>query len=445
MKIAYGNRFLEFVLPQEGRLEILSPPPIQPSPLSLRDKIERAFENPIDFPRLDEYLRNKSSILLVVPDTTRPCPLPQILPIVIEHVQHFCPGSSFGIITANGTHTATSSENLKRHIGAPVFDRWPVVQHDANSNNMTEVGRTRRGTRVTLNSRLLDAEAIIAISSVQHHYFAGFGGGPKLIVPGLTAADTTFQNHRLSIAENGHIHPNCREGILDGNPVAEDISEAISLCPRVFYLGVILNEEWKVVKCMAGDIVATHRALAQVYHQTHLRIVNERRPLVIASAGGTPRDCNLIQAHRGLHRAFRLVEPGGMLVYFAQCGEGIGSATFMPWFEFATATEMAKVLSHRYTLNGQTALALKEKTEKAEIIFISDLASGIVSKTGLKPMTPPENDRLDLNDLAERRPGLRGWIVPQAAEFLPLPVDEMRPEDKLATPSSGVDILSKSL
>ncbi len=441
MKIPYGSRFLELVLPQEGHLQILSPPLIPPSRLSLRDKIDRAFENPIDFPRLEEYLQNKSSILLVVPDTTRPCPLPQILPVVIEQVQRFCSGSSFRIITANGTHTATSSENLRRHIGAPVFDHWPVVQHDANSKNVKEVGRTRRGTRVALNSRLLDAKAIIAISSVQHHYLAGFGGGPKLIVPGLTAADTTFQNHRLSIAENGHIHPNCREGILDGNPVAEDIYDAISLCPRVFYLGVILNEEWKVVECTAGDIVGTHRALAQVYHRTHLAIVNERRPLVIASAGGTPRDCNLIQAHRGLHRAFRLVERGGALIYFAQCGEGIGSATFMPWFEFPTAAEMAKELIHRYTLNGQTALALKEKTEKADITFISDLAPGLLSKTGLKPMSPPENGLLDLNDLAERRPGLRGWIVPQAAEFLPLPVDEMRLEDKLAIPSSGVDIL----
>jgi hypothetical protein len=113
----------------------------------------------------------------------------------------------------------------------------------------------------------------------------------------------------------------------------------------------------------------------------------------------------------------------------------------MPWFELATAAEMGKELAHRYTLNGQTALSLKEKTEKAEIIFVSDLLPEIVSRTGMKPMSPPENGMLDLNDLAESTPELRGWIFPKAAEFLPLTRDEMRPEDKSAIPASGVDIL----
>jgi nickel-dependent lactate racemase len=441
MKIAYGSRFLELALPQDGRLEIVTPPPIQPSMHTLGAMIEKAFENPVDFPRLDKYLRDKSRILLVVPDTTRPCPLPKVLPLVIEHLQRFCFVSSLRIITANGTHKPAETASLRCHIGPQVFERWPVVQHDSNSQNITEVGRTSRGTRVALNRLLFDAEAIVAVGPIQHHYFAGFGGGPKLIMPGLAATRTTFQNHRLSIGENGHIHPNCREGILDGNPVAEDIFEAVSLCPPVLYLGLILDENWRVVECMAGDIVATQRALAQVYHRTHLRIVPERRPLVIASAGGMPRDCNLIQAHRGLHRAFRLVEPGGVLVYLAQCADGIGSTTFMPWFELATAAEMGKELAHRYTLNGQTALSLKEKTEKAEIIFVSDLLPEIVSRTGMKPMSPPENGMLDLNDLAESTPELRGWIFPKAAEFLPLTRDEMRPEDKSAIPASGVDIL----
>jgi nickel-dependent lactate racemase len=432
MKVPYGDRFFELVLPAGWQLDEVTPPPIRHMSVSLRDIVVQALRNPVEFPRLDEYLRDKSNILLVVPDTTRPCPLPDLLPIIIEHLKSVNASSSFRIIMANGTHVPVTIERLRHHVGAENYDRWPVLQHDANSKDVIEVGRTRRGTRVALNPIVLDSDAIIAISPVQHHYFAGFGGGPKLIVPGLTAVETTFQNHRLSLDDSGHLHPNCREGILEGNPVAEDIHEALSLCPPVLYLGLILNERWKVTDCMAGDIRATHRALAKTYHQTHLRLVSERRPLVIASAGGAPRDCNLIQSHRGLHRAFRLVKEGGRLLYFAQCEQGVGSSTFLPWFEFSTSAKIAAELKNRFTLNGQTAVALRQKTEKAEITLVSDLDSATVSKTGMKPIRPPKSEVFDLREaLQETSSESRGWIIPQASEFLPLTSDEMRPEDRL--------------
>lgn len=428
MKIAYGNRFLEIRLPPGWFFDRIEPARTDVPPAPLRERIEEALDTPVDFLPPEKYLRGKPTVLLVVPDGTRPCPLPEILPVVVEWVQRVS-GGSLLIAVANGVHAPMPAEALRQHIGAQLFDRWQVIQHDAYSKDMVEVGETRRGTRVAVNPVLLRVEAILAIGPVQHHYFAGFGGGPKLIVPGLAAAETALQNHRLAVAQSGRLCAECREGIIDGNPVAEDIDEAVSLCPPVFHLGFILDEKGQVTDALAGGLQTTHRTLAQRYHRTHLRVVKERRGFVVASAGGAPRDCDLIQGHKGLHRAFRLVAPGGTLVYFAQCEAGIGSQTFLPWFQFSTRTEMARELRDNYTLNGHTALALKEKMEKARIVLVSDLPDDVVSKMGMIPVRPGEVNLLDLSKLVSGEPEAKGWVLPEAAEVLPLPYDELRPED----------------
>jgi nickel-dependent lactate racemase len=251
-----------------------------------------------------------------------------------------------------------------------------------------------------------------------------------MLVPGLTAAETALENHRLAVAENGRMHPDCREGILPGNPVAEDIYEAMSFCPPAFYLGFILDEDAQVVEALAGEICAVHEALSKKYHATHVLTVEERRPLVIASAGGMPRDCNLIQAHKGLHRAARLVVTGGTLVYFAECRDGLGSTTLLSWLEHPTSNDIAHRLLRDYTLHGHTALALKEKTEKAQIFFVSILPDEVVSRLSMNKL-PLENDnRLNINDLVARLSPHLGWVLPKSGDFLPLPADEMRDEDR---------------
>jgi nickel-dependent lactate racemase len=322
-----------------------------------------------------------------------------------------------------------SETELRQHLGEEIFREGKIVQHDARSNGCVEVGLTRRGTQVMVNPILLEAQAIIAVGPVLHHYFAGFGGGPKLLVPGLAALETTLHNHGLIRMPDGHLNPDCREGILHGNPVSEDIAEAVGFCPPVFYLGFILAGEGIVTKALAGDLLTAHRILAKEYHHTHLQIVPEQRPLVLASAGGTPLDCNLIQSHKGLHRAFRLLTPGGTLVYFARCEQGIGSETFLEWFDFDTAEDMSAHLAERYTLNGHTALALKEKADAGQIFFVSELPDKIVSKLGLHPVSLKKGGAFSLREILKPSLAGRGWVVPRAGEVLPLTPDQIRAED----------------
>ncbi|MBM3325238.1 MAG: nickel-dependent lactate racemase [Calditrichaeota bacterium] len=440
MEFPFGDRFVNVILPNGWHFNTIEAPQIRRSSDSPRELIQKALLSPVDFPCFDEYFSGKVRILVVVPDNTRPCPLPDILPLVLNHLARV--GSeSITVITANGTHLPMSEAVLRQHVGASTFDSFRVIQHDASSREMREVGKTRRGTCVAVNRVLFEADAVLAISPVQHHYFAGMGGGPKLIVPGLASAETAFQNHRLSIAEDGRMHPNCREGILHGNPVAEDIYEAMSFCPPIFFLGLILDAKGRIADALAGDIYPTHETLARKYHGTHTYLVKERRPLVVASAGGIPRDRNFIQAHRGMHRAARVVEKGGTLIFLAECIEGLGSTTLLPWLEAPTSSEIASKLLQNYTLHGHTALALREKTEKARIFLLSNLEPDVVSRLGMTALSSGIYKPLNINELMSKLSPSEGWLLPQAAEFLPLPIDEKRPEDHEAMHSEGVEIL----
>ncbi|MFH1010347.1 MAG: nickel-dependent lactate racemase [bacterium] len=440
MHLPFGDQFIDVVLPSGWHFDTIEAPQIRGLSDSPGGLIEKALRSPAHFPSFNEYFGGKSRILVVVPDNTRPCPLPEILPVVLDCLRRAGTGS-ITMITASGTHLPMSDAVLRRHVGASTFDLCRVIQHDAFSKEMREVGKTRRGTPVALNTILFEADAVLAISPVQHHYFAGMGGGPKMIVPGLASAETALQNHRLAVAENGRMHPNCREGILRGNPVAEDIYEALSLCPAIFYLGLILDAKGQVADASAGDLCATHEALARKYHGTHVHIVEERRPLVIASAGGMPRDCNFIQAHRGLHRAARLVEKDGIMIFLAECKEGLGSTTLLPWLQVPTSSEIANKLLQNYTLHGHTALVLKEKTEKVRIFLLSNLQPDLVSKMGMMAIPFPADNSLNINDLLDKMSSRKGWLLPQSAEFLPLPRDEMRSEDYEAMHPTGVEIL----
>ncbi len=429
MKLAYGNRFVELNLPKDWTFDSVQLPHAQTSNSSLRQFIEEALDNPIGLPPLHEYLEGKSRILIVVPDGTRRCSLPEILPILLDYLPK---GRevSLRVVVANGTHSAMSEPELRPHLGDEVFNRCKILQHNAKANDGVEIGTTRRGTRVIVNPILLEAQAIIAVGPVLHHYFAGFGGGPKLIVPGLAALETTLHNHGLIRMPDGHLNPDCREGILDGNPVSEDIAEAVAFCPPVFHLGFILGGEGTISRALAGDLLTTHRALAKEYHRTHLQIVPEQRPLVLASAGGAPLDCNLIQSHKGLHRAFRLLSPGGTLVYFARCEQGIGSETFLPWFDFDSAEKMSAHLAEHYTLNGHTALALKEKADAGHIFLVSELPDKIVRKMGLHPVSLKKSGAFPLDEMYKQSLQGGGWVVPRAGEVLPLTPAQIQAEDR---------------
>jgi nickel-dependent lactate racemase len=382
----YGTGALSLALPDGVSIQLVRPPRTTALP-DIENSLQEALEHPLSSISFDEYLLRGSPVTIIVPDKTRLSGIDILLPLVLRKIhQQGIPPGSIRILFANGTHGQQTEQEKRAIIGDAVYESYPVFDHNPHEENtLTPVGRTARGTDVRINALATESHVIIALGAIIHHYFAGFGGGPKLIVPGIAAYSTALQNHRLTLTKNGDFNPQCREGNIDGNPVYEDIVEAVRLCPPVFFIGILLDTEGNITDIVAGDTVEAHRSGSKKADRLFRVPIQGKTDIVITSGGGYPRDSTMIQSHKALHHAYEAVRDGGVILCCAECRDGIGSSTFMKWFEYSSMTAMQHELANHYTLNGHTALALQKKLTTAKIIFVSMLDPALVRKMGMIP------------------------------------------------------------
>ncbi|NOY06824.1 MAG: DUF2088 domain-containing protein, partial [Chlorobi bacterium] len=185
--------------------------------------LNAALEHPVSSPTLPEFLNGSHRVTVLVPDKTRYCMLDRILPLVLHRI-HECgiARRDVTILIANGTHMPQSGEQRRAMLGGEICDAYTVVEHRARAEeDCVYAGTTRYGTDVKLNRVVVEADRVVVVGTVVHHYFAGFGGGPKMFLPGVSAYSTALENHRRTLLPGGAFHPGCRDGTLDGNPVAE--------------------------------------------------------------------------------------------------------------------------------------------------------------------------------------------------------------------------------
>jgi nickel-dependent lactate racemase len=231
-----------------------------------------------------------------------------------------------------------------------------------------------------------DADHIIVCGTVVHHYFAGFGGGPKMIMPGCAGYESIARNHALSIdPAELRLHPGCGDGKVEGNPLQEDLREAFKFIDVSFLLHTILNSRNDVIGAVAGEPLQAHAAGCRIVDDIYRVPIREPADLVIVSCGGYPKDINFIQAHKSLHHAFGAVRPGGVIVLVAACAQGIGSPTFMEWFDYPDPNHLHHALRHHYKINGTTALSTMQKAREAHIIAVTSLPVEVVRKLGFSP------------------------------------------------------------
>ena len=360
-------------------------------------------------------------ILLVVPDHTRRCCLDRILPPLASMLERNF-AARISLLVANGSHRPVSDERLTGLMGEATMRRYPVSQHDClDPDSLVFFGNTSLGTPVWLNRRLRECDWIITIGPVAFHYFAGFGGGPKMIFPGLAGPDTIAGNHRRAIdSRTGRFDDRAAEGNIDDNPVYNDLAEVSRWIPNWLSWQMVLDETGAIRSSAVGPPLEIHRKMARKAASRFRISIGEPRDVVVASAGGYPADVNLIQAHKSIHHAFQAVRTGGWLIVLAECSEGIGSETFMPYFACGSSAAIAERLTRDYRLNGQTALALRIKTEKARIVLVSSLDPALVRKTGMIPAAGFEEAWSLVSAGLSAGKRHRGYVFPHAARFLPV-------------------------
>lgn len=361
-------------------------------PAALSDAAEavrRAVADPVSSPALADLVPGAGRVSVLVSDITRGPWVGTVVRSVLELLEEVGAGPErVEIVVATGTHRVQSRQELERHLGADIVERWRTIEHDADDDAaMAEVGVTAAGTVCRFRASVVESALVVAVGGVAFHYFAGYGGARKLVLPGVAGRSTILANHRLSLMKDPGegLAKGCRPGFLDDNPVHLDMLEGARLLPApVFAVNAVADGRGRAVFVNAGDLDRSHRAAGRFLDEGFLIRLDRPRRAVIASAGGWPKDINLLQAHKAIRNASGAIDEGGVLLFAAACDEGIGSPSYESAFAGGPAGVPDAVRSG-YTLNAQTAVSTRELTNRFSVYLRSGLPERDVTRFGMVP------------------------------------------------------------
>lgn len=390
-------------------------------PTNVENLLFQAISSPINSPVFPEAVKGGKTIAIVVPDITRPAGISFLLPLIIDELNSIgYTDEQITIFFALGIHRAQTEEEHRELLGGETFQRVRHIDHNATAEpqSFINLGTTSAGTPVLINRSLLEHDRIILLGSITYHYFAGFSGGRKLIIPGMASYETCRANHLLVLDEHGNRRTGVSPGNLNTNPVHLDMIEATELIAPHFCFNVIMDEHLRIKNIIAGHWLSSHLNACEVFLKTYSCEVSSRFDVVVISAGGFPKDINFIQAHKALEMAFTVVRPGGTIVLIAECPDGIGHPEFINWLDFSSLNELVSALRQNYQIYGQTAYATLWKASKADILLYSKLPEATVRKLRMLPINSLSEA---VNFIRQKHPAdSRIAIMPYGAHILPI-------------------------
>ncbi|MEJ7711585.1 MAG: nickel-dependent lactate racemase [Pyrinomonadaceae bacterium] len=415
--LQYGKSLIPFAFDES--FELLVPPEASPPLAPLTDpEIDLALDVPIDSPPLEDIISPQETVLIVVSDATRPTASDQVVNILVRRlVQLSISPANISIIFSTGIHRRVTDEEKRQLLTPFITQRIRTIDHDPHDrSNLIELGTTETGTPIEVSRTLEEFSHVILTGAIDFHYFAGFTGGRKSICPGLASAQTIAATHALTLDEKrGVRRAGVGVGRLDGNPVHEECERVAAQVAPSFLINTIADERGRAIRVYAGHWRTAHRyGCAELATERTLQI-GEKRPLVIASCGGWPKDINLIQAHKTLDTAALACTDGGTIVLLAECADGLGRPDFLKWFTGEGSEALAQRLRDAYEVNGQTAWALLTKTERYRVLLVSKLLPQDVRLMGMEPVA-------SLEEALSQTQATPGYILPHGASYLPVVV-----------------------
>lgn len=412
LRLAYGLQHLPFSM-GSGDWTVLEPAPLREA---LDDgAIANALAAPEGTPPLHELAQGKSSALVIVSDPTRITRADLVLPHVLRELgDGGISAARTTVIIARGNHRAVEPLEIECMLSPELAANLDIRQHDSrDADSLRPVPPTSRGTKAGLNRLLWERDLVVVISAVTAHYFAGFGGGRKSVFPGLAERDGIIANHQLAIDfKRGRLADGVEPCNLTGNPVHEDFIEIVGNRPPDFIITSLMTDDFAIGALHCGHWQWSHESACERYMRHHGVAIPEKRAVVIASCGGAPKDIDLIQSHKTIQYATKALQPGGKLLLLAECPEGLGNKSFGNFFPIKDVNGLLRQIREENVPNGQTALALHQKTQEFDIGLVSALPDEFVKAMGMTPLESLEG-------------GLKwtgadgGYIVPHGAMTLP--------------------------
>ena len=288
------------------------------------DIVRRAMESPIGSPRLRELARGKNSCVLIISDHTRPVPSRDIIPNMLRELREGSPDIDLTLLVATGFHRGTTQEELRHKLGEELAENLKIHVHDCrDSAQNVQIGVLPSGAPCVINRLAAETQLLIAEGFIEPHFFAGFSGGRKSVLPGICDEKTVLGNHRSSFIDS----PRARTGILDGNPIHEDMLAAAKMAGLRYIVNVVIDEEKRTLAAFAGDPELAHRRGCE-FLSHYCEVKARPADLVISSNGGAPLDQNIYQCVKGLTAAEAACAPGATIIMCAECGDGHGGGGF---------------------------------------------------------------------------------------------------------------------
>ncbi len=364
--LPYGKTEVCARIPTRNYLGAIEPKE-KPSISDARSEVERALGEPIGTRRLSEIAEPGRTAAIVVDDATRATPSYLMVPPLLDKLTKAgVREKDVTVVFACGNHRAVRADEMEKLVGEETLGRVEAVNHDCTSEDNIYLGKTSFGTEVYVNKIFAEADVRILTGDVGLHYYAGYGGGRKSVLPGVSGAETIQHNHAMLLDEKA------RTGILEGNPVHEDMLEAAKLARIDFILNIVLNSRRELVRAFAGDLEQAFYGGVKLVDEMYKVPIERRADIVVTSPGGHPLDIDLYQAYKAVHSALDAVKRGGVIVLVAECPEGHGDEVFYEWMtKFKSVKQMEKEIKRRFRVGGHKAYYLTKALKKSKIFLVS--------------------------------------------------------------------------
>ena len=408
--LAYGRGVVPVDIPDANLLGSLAPRPM--AGVDLPRAFAEAWAHPFGMGDPAASFRRGETVVFVVTDHTRKTPTRLVFPLVWDRLKDRVSCEDVTLVVATGTHRASTDDELEKMLG-DLRREFRVAIHNCDRDTV-EIGKSRRGTPILVNRLVAEADRVVTIGHVGMHYYAGYSGGRKNILPGVAGRATIEANHaQLS-------DPKSEACVYDGNPISEEMVEAAKLVGVDFLADVVLNSKGEVAKIVVGEPEAAHAAARQFWDEHCIVPVREKADLVIASAGGHPKDIDLYQAYKAQYTAARAVRDGGIVYLLAACPDGIGHRVFQDWIErSARPADVLSILEREgFKLGGHKAVYHAQDLARIDVYLQSELPAETACRFFYRAATTPGVAL----DEAKRRfgPSYRVLVMPHAGETFPV-------------------------
>ena len=378
LEFGYGKGLQTVEVPEKNLLAVLTSNPMTHERTG-EGAVVHALQNPIGTACLRQLVKPGQKVAIITSDISRPLPTWEILPSVLDEL--YAGGvakEDITVVFALGSHRSHTEEEKRHLAGKRAYGEVRCV--DSDPTDCVHMGTTKRGTPVDITRTVAEADVRICLGNIEFHYFAGYSGGAKAIMPGVSTPAAIQCNHRMMVS------PDACAGKLAGNPIREDIEEAGAICGIDFIVNVVLDEHKHIVFAVAGEVTKAHRAGCAYLDRMYRATIPTQADIVLVSQGGAPKDANLYQTQKALDNAKHAVKKGGTVILMGACPEGFGSVTFESWLRDApTAHSLVERIGKEFKLGGHKAAAIAMVLENARIDFVSEMDDELVKSIFLVP------------------------------------------------------------